>query len=82
MPAARCPHCSQLQTAATHYDGKPEKPSPGDWSVCPGCGGLLTFAADMTLVAGLAFDLAREPVETRALIARMQLIVRERNRQE
>jgi hypothetical protein len=34
------------------------------------------------MVAGLAGELAREPVETRALIARMQQRVRERNRQD
>jgi hypothetical protein len=82
LAANRCPHCDHLLDTATHHDGKPEKPSPGDWSVCIDCGGLLQFNAELRMVAGLAGELAREPAETRALIARMQRHVRERNRQE
>jgi hypothetical protein len=82
MPAARCPHCSHLIDAATHHDGAKHAPAVGDWGVCTDCGGLLQFNTELRMVAGLAGELAREPVETRALIARMQQRVRERNRQD
>jgi hypothetical protein len=82
MPAARCPHCSHLIDAATPHDGAKHAPAVGDWSVCINCGGLLRFNTELRMVAGLAGELAREPAEMRALIARMQQHVRERNRQE
>lgn len=77
--ASRCPHCNNPLTAATHFDGRPHKPSPGDWSVCLECGGLLRFNIHMRTVAGRAIDLADEPPELRDVITRMQQHIRGRN---
>lgn len=47
IPLSSCPHCRGDLSAATDPIGQ-ARPSPGDYSVCANCGGLLRFAADLT----------------------------------
>jgi hypothetical protein len=46
VPAAQCPHCGDLQDAASGLEVP--TPSPGDMSVCGKCGGVSTYQKDMT----------------------------------
>jgi hypothetical protein len=76
VPATFCPHCNYELTAATPHDGGPDKPRPGDWSVCFSCGGLLRFDGCLRSVAGSATELAREPPGLRHLVQRLQATAR------
>ena len=49
IPDTRCPHCGYVIDAATTLDGEPPAVSPGDLTVCFGCGEALTFDATLHL---------------------------------
>jgi hypothetical protein len=63
-PAAACPRCGMscdMVAAIGHED----RPSPGDGTLCAGCGSALQFTDDMGLVLmspeQLALEIRKEP---------------------
>jgi hypothetical protein len=48
----RCPMCGRLSTAATSVDRSADpRPTPGDVSLCFGCGEILVYGDDLKLRA-------------------------------
>lgn len=50
-------------------------PTPGDFTVCIGCGGILKWDADMVLLPSKLEDI---PVQIRASFARVSMLIKER----
>jgi hypothetical protein len=46
---AACTRCGYVCDAVTSTFSGGHEPSPGDYSMCIGCGHITTFAADLTL---------------------------------
>lgn len=49
VPESCCPACGRRADAATAVDGSGAMPSPGDVTVCIGCGDALTFGEGLVL---------------------------------
>lgn len=44
--ASPCPYCARTNDAAVAEDGRDDRPTPGDYSVCFYCAGVAVFSAD------------------------------------
>jgi hypothetical protein len=78
LPAGECAHCSAVLSGHTG----PNKPKPGDVSVCSTCGGYLKFDDSMRLRALTPADhaeLSNSP-ETAALLEILRSMVLERRK--
>lgn len=52
-----CPTCGYKLDAASHLEDQTVRPSPGDFTVCFNCAGLLRFDEDCQPVSTVATDL-------------------------
>ena len=51
VPANKCPHCQKCLDACFTPPDSLDSPSPGDPSVCIGCGGFLVFEQGLQIRA-------------------------------
>ncbi|HET8688702.1 MAG TPA: hypothetical protein VFM18_18965 [Methanosarcina sp.] len=76
LPESICPTCKYIMDAATSV-GEKATPSPGDISLCMGCGELLEFNDDLILVKASESVLQDMPIEQRIGIAQLQGYIRQ-----
>jgi hypothetical protein len=55
VPPSSCPTCGEKWDGATEASNAAATPTPGDFSLCIGCGAVLRYSAELVLV--LAGDL-------------------------
>jgi hypothetical protein len=77
LPPTRCPHCGYTLDAASVLDGPAPKPTPGDLSVCFGCGAALQFDKRLRVTKLTLREIARLHPDERADLERTQRNVRE-----
>lgn len=73
---SRCPHCGYNTDAATALAGPTLRPSPGDLSVCLGCGEALQYDRRLRLVRISAAELAALNPDEREALREVQEAVR------
>lgn len=72
----KCPTCSKALPLSTCLHGK-AKPSPGDFSLCIGCGDILVFSETMDLRIPMIAELMNLDQETSDLLDHAQRLIRE-----
>jgi hypothetical protein len=77
LPLSRCPHCGAKHDAASVLQqGEIPQPQPGDFSVCFGCGEVLTYDRRLRLQRVAASTLAAMEPEEAANLRETQEAVR------
>lgn len=76
QPPQACPHCKAIHDAASELGGMSDtgesEPSPGDFSICLRCGGILSFNDQLQFVARRIEDV---PADIRPQLQWMQSVI-------
>lgn len=77
----KCPYCDKENNRVSNYTDDPTCPmvTPGDLSVCIGCGGIGVFGPKMKLRKITLKELAEIPDDDRAFLMKTQKHIREGN---
>jgi hypothetical protein len=76
VPESFCPYCFIAHDTVTNTTGG-TAPDPGDFTLCIGCAGVLTFDENLQLKPAKFTDI---PIQERAKFARVKMCVEEVNR--